>query len=282
MSFSATVLNVLIASPSDVPEEREAITESLYEWNALNSQTTGFVLLPVRWESHSAPTMGDRPQGIINNQVVRNCDMLIGAFWTRLGSPTGVEESGTVEEFKWFLKQQKPVMLYYSKKQVDLDLIDTQQLEKLKEFKKSIRDKGIQEQYTNVDELKMKLSRQLTIVLREVSVNTVVDVKAVKAAKSHEDKKFDADSSTLATSSPKAKVKKTTSSNEIRLIDYTEKAFVVVGDTNDYAEQLKELSGKWITVRWGGKAWMFSKKRLSEVSELLDLAPEMLSEDEAL
>ncbi len=58
---------------------------------------------------------GDRPQGIINNQVVRNCDMLIGAFWTRLGSPTGVEESGTVEEIKWFLKQQKPVMLYYSK-----------------------------------------------------------------------------------------------------------------------------------------------------------------------
>ncbi|MGT1153124.1 hypothetical protein ACVPW9_19730, partial [Klebsiella pneumoniae] len=84
------------------------------------------------------------------------------------------------------------------------------------------------------------------------------------------------------TSIPKAKAKKTSSSNEIRLIDYTEKAFVVVGDTNDYAEQLKELSGKWITVRWGGKAWMFSKKRLNEVSELLDLAPEMLSEDEAL
>ena len=282
MSFSATVLNVLIASPSDVPEEREAITESLYEWNALNSQTSGFVLLPVRWESHSAPAMGDRPQGIINDQVVRNCDMLIGAFWTRLGSPTGIEESGTVEEIKWFLKQQKPVMLYYSKKQVDLDLIDTQQLEKLKDFKKSIRDKGRQEQYTNVDELKMKLLRQLTIVLREVSVNTVVDVKAVKAAKSHEDNKSDADSSTLSTPSPKAKVKKTTSSSEIRLIDYTEKAFVVVGDTSDYVQQLKDLSGRWISVRWGGKAWMFSKKRLNEVAELLDLAPEMLSDDEVL
>ncbi|MEV8829985.1 hypothetical protein AB0063_16605 [Klebsiella pneumoniae] len=282
MSFSATVLNVLIASPSDVPEEREAITESLYEWNALNSQTSGFVLLPVRWESHSAPAMGDRPQGIINDQVVRNCDMLIGAFWTRLGSPTGIEESGTVEEIKWFLKQQKPVMLYYSKKQVDLDLIDTQQLEKLKDFKKSIRDKGIQEQYTNVDELKMKLLRQLTIVLREVSVNTVVDVKAVKAAKSHEDNKSDADSSTLSTPSPKAKVKKTTSSSEIRLIDYTEKAFVVVGDTSDYVQQLKDLSGRWISVRWGGKAWMFSKKRLNEVAELLDLAPEMLSDNEVL
>lgn len=282
MSFSATVLNVLIASPSDVPDERDAITESLYEWNALNSQSTGFVLLPVKWESHSAPTMGDRPQGIINNQVVRNCDMLIGAFWTRLGSPTGVEESGTVEEIKWFLRQQKPVMLYYSKKQVDLDLIDTKQLDKLKEFKKSIRDKGIQEQYTNVDELKMKLSRQLTIVLREVSVNTVVDVKAVKAAKSHEDEAIDKESEVASNPITKVKVKKSSSSNDIRLIDYTAKAFVVTGDTNNYVQELKDLSGKWISVRWGGKAWMFSKKRLEEVASLLKLPPVVGTENDLL
>ena len=121
MPFSAQVLNVLIASPSDVASERDAIAQTLYEWNALNSEETGFVLLPVRWESHSAPAMGDRPQGIINNQVVRNCDMLIGAFWTRLGSVTGVEESGTVEEIKFFLKNNRPVMLYYSKAAVDLE-----------------------------------------------------------------------------------------------------------------------------------------------------------------
>ncbi|MGK6329200.1 hypothetical protein ACMGEE_19225 [Erwinia sp. DT-104] len=266
MSFPATVLNVLIASPSDVPEEREAITNSLYEWNALNSQTHGFVLLPVKWESHSAPTMGDRPQEIINNQLVRSCDMLIGAFWTRLGSPTGLEESGTVEEIRWFLKQQKPVMLYYSKKPVDLDIIDTQQLEKLKDFKKSIRDKGIQEQYSSADELKMKLMRHLTIVLREVSVNTVVDVKAVKAAKNNEevtakviDKSINKESELHATS--------------IKLIDYTEKAFIVAGDTTNYVQDFKDLSGKWINLRFGGKAWMFSKKRLGEVAEILGVEP---------
>lgn len=280
MSFSATVLNVLIASPSDVPEEREAITQSLYEWNALNSQSTGFVLLPVKWESHSAPTMGDRPQCIINTQVVRSCDMLIGAFWTRLGSPTGVEESGTVEEIKWFLKQQKPVMLYYSKKQADIDLIDTQQLEKLKEFKKSIRDKGIQENYVSVDELKMKLSRQLTIVLREVSVNTVVDVKAVRAAKSHEAETFTRSETKQIARSENAKAPKSTTSDEVRLIDYTDKAFVVIGDTSSYAQQLKDLSGKWITVRFGGKAWMFSKKRLNDVANLLELSPELQSDED--
>lgn len=183
MPFTANVFNVLIASPSDVPNEREAIAASLHEWNALNAKETGKVLLPVMWESHSAPAMGDRPQGIINDQVVRSCDMLIGAFWTRLGSPTGVEDSGTVEEVKWFLKHSKPVMLYYSKAPCDMDSIDPAQLAKLKEFKASIRDKGIQEQYTSVDELKQKLSRQLTIVMRGMSVDTVVNQSVVKEAR---------------------------------------------------------------------------------------------------
>src|SRR5690606_2860971 len=112
-----------------------------------------------------------------------DCDMLIGAFWTRLGSPTGIEESGTVEEIKWFLKQQKPVMLYYSKKPVDMDDADLAQVQKLKEFKKTIRDKGIQEQYCSIDELKQKLMRHLTIVMRGISVGTHVAATVVKEAK---------------------------------------------------------------------------------------------------
>ena len=96
MSFPATVFNVLIASPSDVPKERQAISDCLHAWNALHSKDTGKVLLPVMWESHSAPSMTERAQGVINEQLVRSCDMLIGVFWTRLGSPTGKAKSGTV------------------------------------------------------------------------------------------------------------------------------------------------------------------------------------------
>ncbi len=252
---------MLIASPSDVNEEREAITQTIHDWNSLNSTETGKVLLPVRWESHSAPAMGDRPQGIINNQVVRDCDMLIGAFWTRLGSPTGVEESGTVEEIKLFLKQQKPVMLYYSKKPVDMDEADLDQVQKLKEFKKSIRDKGIQEQYCSIDELKQKLIRQLTIVMRGISVGTQVNAKVVKEAQ--EDR-------------PPFKQKsapKTASTPSIELIDYTEKAFVVVGDTTKFKDQLSGLNGKWMKMKTGGFGWMFSKKRLEDVAETLNLSP---------
>jgi hypothetical protein len=73
MPYSAAVFSVLIASPSDVADEREAIATTLHEWNSLNSQATGYVLLPVMWQSHSAPAMGGGPQEIINKQVVRGC-----------------------------------------------------------------------------------------------------------------------------------------------------------------------------------------------------------------
>lgn len=266
MPYSATVFNILIASPSDVPNERQAIAESLHEWNALHSESTRKVLLPVMWESHSAPSMGDRPQGIINELVVKSCDMLIGAFWTRIGSPTGIENSGTVEEIKWFLKQKKPVMLYYSDAPVQPSKLDNYQLEKLEEFKTSIRNQGIQESYSTVEELKTKLSRHLTIVTRGISVGTVVTASVVKEAK---------ESTKSVLKAPSPSVANTTSAQDsvIYLEDYTEKSFVVRGDTKSKKEELKALGGKWINTRDGSSAWNFSKKKIEEVGRLLGISP---------
>ncbi|GLQ92806.1 DUF4062 domain-containing protein [Dyella acidisoli] len=270
MPYSATVFSVLIASPSDVNDERKAIADALHEWNSLNSQVTGHVLLPVMWESHSAPAMGDRPQEIINKQVVRDCDMLIGAFWTRLGSPTGVEESGTVEEIRSFLKQNKPVMLYYSKQQVDLDRIDTAQLEKLKQFKVSIRDKGIQADYSSPQELKQVLLRHVTIVMRDMSVAPKVDARTVRAAKASVD---------VDEELPVAVAKKTKRDDGIRLEDYSEKAFAIRGDSTSFMDQLRAMNGRWIPLKTGGKGWVFSKRRLEDVAKLLGVKAELVAPD---
>ncbi len=272
MSFSATVFNVLIASPSDVPNEREAIAASLHEWNALNSAETGKVLLPVMWESHSAPSMADRPQALINELVVKPCDMLIGAFWTRLGTPTGVEDSGTVEEIKLFLSKQKPVMLYYSDAPVPRGKIDTKQFDKLEEFKASIRNKGIQEEYSSIEQLKAKLSRQLTIVMRGMTVDAVVNARVVKEAKASTKETAEH----IAVNTPKVPAKKRRGSkpmHDCRLEDYSDRSFVVRGDSTDFKEELKALGGNWIRTRDGTSAWNFSKKKLSQVAELLSLDP---------
>lgn len=89
MAYDAKVLDVMIASPSDVTTEHRVIREVLDEWNIVNARERRLVLLPCSWESHAAPLMGDRPQAIINRQVLKHADLLIAVFWTRLGSPTG-------------------------------------------------------------------------------------------------------------------------------------------------------------------------------------------------
>lgn len=267
MPFSATVLNVLIASPSDCKEERAAIAQSLHEWNSLHSATQQIILLPVMWETHSVPEMGDRPQGLINNRVVRGCDILIGSFWTRIGSPTGEEISGTVEEIRWFLSQKKPVMLYYSKKNVGLDSVDLEQVRKLKEFKLSIRDKGIQEDYNDIGELREKLSRHLTIVLRDVPIAPVIDKKIVAAAKA-----------STRDDMPAPKKKTTTmptsgGTSEIYLEESTPKSFIIRGEVKGLETALEAVGGKLTTLQTGGRAWMFSKRHVATVAKILKIKP---------
>lgn len=62
--YTANVYNVMLASPSDVDEERQVARDIIWEWNYLHSQDKRIVLLPLGWETHSSPLLGDRPQGI--------------------------------------------------------------------------------------------------------------------------------------------------------------------------------------------------------------------------
>ena len=48
MSFNAKAYRVLIASPSDLAEERQAATEAVNEWNAQHAAAESVVLLPVK------------------------------------------------------------------------------------------------------------------------------------------------------------------------------------------------------------------------------------------
>lgn len=168
MPFQAIVYYVLIASPSDVSAERQAIPEVIHSWNAVNSAHMGIVLLPVKWETHSAPQMGDRPQAIINKQIVKNCDILLGTFWTRIGTHTGVAESGTVEEIQEFMEAGKPVMLYFSSVPVVLESVDLNQYQRLSDFKKQCLEKGLVENYSSIAELREKLEDHLTRLVRSL------------------------------------------------------------------------------------------------------------------
>jgi hypothetical protein len=165
MAFLATVIKVMIASPSDVANERNIIERALQDWNPIHSTATQIILLPVRWEKNASPAMGDRPQEIINKQVLDDSDLLIGVFWTRLGTPTGPYPSGTVEEIERHLAAGKPAMLYFSSAPVKLESVDNEQYKALTEFKKNCQAKGLCESYESLGEFQEKLQRQIVLTV---------------------------------------------------------------------------------------------------------------------
>ena len=139
--------------------------------------------MPVGWESHSSPEMGNRPQAIINKQVLKDADFLIAVFWTRLGSPTGVAPSGTVEEIEEHIAAEKPTMIYFSSAPVRPDSIDSEQYEALKSFKATCKQRGLIEEYESIDEFCDKFRRQLAqkVIACCLSRNQQIDSDSASA-----------------------------------------------------------------------------------------------------
>lgn len=165
MTYNATVIRVMIASPGDIDSEKKVIRDVLNEWNAINSDRRRTVLLPVAWETHSVPEMGDRPQAIINKKL-GDCDLLVGVFWTRIGTPTGDYESGTVEEIYEHIKAGKPAMIYFSSALVKPGY-DSTQFSKLRDFKSWCETHGLYETYSDINDFRDKFYRQLQLKLNE-------------------------------------------------------------------------------------------------------------------
>lgn len=165
MSFKARTFRILIASPSDLPEEREVATSAINDWNDQHAVREHIVLLPVKWETHARPQSGVRPQQAINNQLVTHCDMLIGMFWTRIGTKIGVAESGTIEEIEQFVGASKPAQLYFSRRPIDPQKIDVKQHHKLHVFKAKTLREALTTEFSDLSELRSLIIRNLTAEL---------------------------------------------------------------------------------------------------------------------
>lgn len=114
MSYDAKVFRVFIASPGDVKAERDICREVISEWNAIHSMSKGAFLQPVMWEMDAVSDVGSHPQDNINNELLENSDLLIGVFWSRIGSETKEYQSGTIEELTKHVEMKKPAMIFFS------------------------------------------------------------------------------------------------------------------------------------------------------------------------
>lgn len=167
MAYEATVIPIMIASPGDVSEERDTIRKVIHDWNDINAAQSKIVLIPVGWETHSSPDLSGRPQELINSRLLKDCDILIGVFWTRFGTPTGEAQSGTEEEIETHISHGKPAMLYFSSKPVVPESIDPEQYKKVQDFKQKCYSKGLVESFDSTIDFENKLRSQLHLIFNQ-------------------------------------------------------------------------------------------------------------------
>ncbi|WP_243621724.1 DUF4062 domain-containing protein [Rhodococcus sp. ARC_M6] len=151
---------VVIASPGDTSEERAAVRDQINDWNINNGRRAGIALLPWLYERSAVPSLGGRPQSIINAQAVDRSDVVIAFFDSRLGTATGVDVSGTAEEIRRAHQLGKRVHVYFSNEPIPRDA-DLDQQVALRAFHDELEAEGLLGDYDDPADLAGQVIRAL-------------------------------------------------------------------------------------------------------------------------
>src|SRR5262245_49716771 len=117
------ILRVVVASPSEVQPERDLLPNVIDELNRGIAGDRGLQFVLSRWETDAHPGFHPQgPQGLIDPILkIAECDLLIGIFWRRFGTPTPDGKTGTEHEFvaayeAWEEKGSPQIFVYFNQK----------------------------------------------------------------------------------------------------------------------------------------------------------------------
>jgi hypothetical protein len=157
-----------VATPSEISEERQFISELVTEWNVQHGQTRNVHIEVASWLTHSFPAYGDRPQAIINQQVFDSSDIVVGIFWTHFGTPTGEAGSGTEEELRRGIAQGKKMLVYFSDRPISPSQMKVTEYQKIQTFKDDFANRGIYSTYDSSEKFREHFRQHLASLMNEV------------------------------------------------------------------------------------------------------------------
>lgn len=174
-------LKIFLASPSDVREERDALSRLVRDINDVLTFLTPDKRLNlelVRYETHAYPDLG-APQEVINREIPVDYDIFIGVMWKRCGTPTATAPSGTIEEFRRACERRSHghlprIMFYFCEQPIPIPEHDElEQLAAVVKFRDEIASLGLTWSYpTHADfseHVRGGLLRAIRDILREES-----------------------------------------------------------------------------------------------------------------
>lgn len=152
MARQVTQYDLLISCPSDIQSEIALINKAVDEFNTLFSDTLGISIRTKHWSKNAFAQSGDKPQSILNEQFVNDCDAAVAVFWTRFGTPTVEYGSGTEEEIEIMLKSDKQVFMYFSDKPVSPSQHNASEYARIQAFREKYKNRGLYFNYSTDDE----------------------------------------------------------------------------------------------------------------------------------
>jgi len=167
-------LRLVLASPGDVTRERAIVKKVVGEINRGVAADRQLDIQVVAWETDTYPGFhDDGAQGVIDPLLrIEDCDLLVGIFWKRFGTPVKDAKSGTEHEIKkalasWQKRRRPHVMLYFSTKPyAPKNSAETTQWTQVLEFRAEFQNKGLLGTYATHKQFEDYFRDHLTLHIR--------------------------------------------------------------------------------------------------------------------
>jgi hypothetical protein len=144
------------------------IRGQIEQWNRDHGSPLRARVEFTNWRTHSHPAAGGRPQALLNKQVVDQCDIMVGIFNARFGSPTGVADSGTEEEIRRSIKQGKKVMVYFNNQPIPKQRKARNEFARIEKFRCKLGKNAIYHTYTDMPAFEAAFRQHLAAVMNEL------------------------------------------------------------------------------------------------------------------
>lgn len=148
---------MLIASPSGLSAERDAVQRVLDEWNSTRGHEMQRVFVPLRWEygDHTGFSE-DGPQGILNEELVSRADFVVAMIWQKLGTPTRDFRSGTLEEIERAMARGIPVHILFKTADVSIHT-NPEDLRGVHDYQRSLKERALYSEFVTLADLERRV-----------------------------------------------------------------------------------------------------------------------------
>lgn len=176
-------IKIFVSCPGDVTDELNSIKLIIEDINKTIGKQQAYVLELLNWKTDTYTQIGSDVQEVINNQIDKEYDILVGVIWLRLGTPTKRDKSGTVEEInRALVNLQKEQLIYFkTEPPTDITKINPDELNKINQFKQDLLDKGVlYHEFSSTSKFESLFRIQLTNLIFDKLLSGQKELETIK------------------------------------------------------------------------------------------------------